>query len=197
MKDTVFFVLILVFACATGCGEAPPGESSPAPPAAGSPGSQATGSLSEQVKREYQQQIERDQRAFLEAVSQGDSSTLMKFMHPKLIEALGGADEMTRVLANGIEVMESSGMTATATFPKPAEYIKTEGRLFAVVPLTITTTIEGKAFEVNGCQVGILEKGTTEWKYVDLSKLDPETVKQLFPDFPADYPLPQSSVREL
>jgi hypothetical protein len=58
-------------------------------------------------------------------------------------------------------------------------------------------TLPAGGVETTSFQLGVLENGSTEWKYLDISKFDRQMLKEWFPDFPEETTFPEVSMKQL
>lgn len=144
------------------------------------------------------EQVQGDLRNVREATVTGDIDTVLRYAHPKLIELAGGQQEFVTVVERQLSEMKNSQVSfSELTFPSPPEFIQTRDRLYAVVPQQFVMSVPAAGIETKSFQLGVLEKGSSQWTYIDVSKFDRETLEEWFPDFPADYTFPEVSMKQL
>ena len=103
----------------------------------------------------------------------------------------GGVQGTRRAVQDVVLKLKSAGMRVESlTFPKPPEFLEGGGRRFAVVPTLSIISANAERFESLNFQLGILEPGSTEWTYVEGSRITRQNVQSLFPGFPATYEFP-------
>ena len=51
--------------------------------------------------------------------------------------------------------------------------------------------VNGQRVESRNFQFGARSVDSKEWTYIEGSRINPENVRQLFPEFPADYKFPE------
>jgi hypothetical protein len=74
---------------------------------------------------------------------------------------------------------------------RPPEFLEGGGRRLAIVPTLTIVSANGQRVESLNFQLGVLEAGSTSWKYVEGSRINKENVQVLFPGFPQDYEFPK------
>jgi hypothetical protein len=136
--------------------------------------------------------VQRDVQAVIRSLYRGEIDTVLRYTHPTILQQLGGPEQARRVLADAITKLSRSGMKIEAfSFPQPPQFFEGGGRRFVFVPtLSIISNKDARVESLN-FQLGILDPGTKEWKYVEGSRLTTENVQIFFPGFPKDRPFPR------
>lgn len=117
--------------------------------------------------------------------------TAFRYTHPTILRLLGGPEQARGVLTQAVAQIAKAEMKIESfSFPKPPQFFEGGGRRFVFVPTLMIISAKGTRVESLNFQLGILEPGTQEWKYVEGSRLTPENVQNLFPGFSKDRPLP-------
>ena len=112
-------------------------------------------------------------------------------MHPKVFEVLGDRPQAQALMQQTLDAIRSEGMKVDRpTFHAPPVFLETADKTFAIVPYTVKMEAGDERAEAVTYQIGVLEKGTSTWKYVDVARGNPEQLRRLFPEFPADYTFP-------
>ncbi len=76
------------------------------------------------------------------------------------------------------------------TFPRAPEFLEGGGRRFAIVPTLSIIYANAQRVESLNFQLGVLEPKSTQWVYVEGSRINKQNVQELFPGFPATYEFP-------
>jgi hypothetical protein len=135
--------------------------------------------------------VQQDVRALIHALYNADVDTVVRYTHPTIIAMQGGVQGTRRAVQDVVLKLKSAGMRVESlTFPKPPEFLEGGGRRFAVVPTLSIISANAQRFESLNFQLGILEPGSTEWTYVEGSRITRQNVQSLFPGFPATYEFP-------
>jgi hypothetical protein len=135
--------------------------------------------------------VQQDVRTLIHALYNADVDTVVRYTHPTIIAMQGGVQGTRRAVQNVVLKLKSAGMRVESlTFPKPPEFLEGAGRRFAVVPTLSIISANAERFESLNFQLGILEPGSTEWTYVEGSRITRQNVQSLFPGFPATYEFP-------
>ena len=142
--------------------------------------------------------VQGDIRSMMEATYGGDAPTVLRFMHPSVVEALGGEDKVREEVAKALdELKRHSIVVETLEFPKEPRFFIGAKRTFALVPTRLVvsagTPEATQRAEVVSFQVGVLGKDADNWVYLEGGKFDAKIRADLFPDFPAGVELPPIS----
>ncbi len=142
--------------------------------------------------------VQEDARKLSNAVYNADVDTVLGYTHPKIIEMMGGTSQAKSALDAAFSKFQLLGMKLESmTFPKAPTFLKTDVNHFVIVPTKIIISANGQRLESLNYQFGIRRIGTTQWKYVEGSRINKQNVTTLFPDFPADYEFPEFYRRKL
>lgn len=159
--------------------------------------------LSPEARLAAEQTVQRDAEAMVRAMGRGDVDGLLDRTHPKAIDMFGGRDAVAELMRQMLADNERLQMTvAEVTFPQPPDLFAVGERGFALVPVRFVfvsgaAELRNWSFETIDFHLGVLEAGAAQWKYVGGSRLNHALLAQIFPDFPADKPLPPVSRRRL
>ena len=135
--------------------------------------------------------VQTDVKTFTDALYNGDVDTVIRYSHPSIVAMLGGQDATRAAIEGVLLKLRGAGMRVESlTFPGPPEFLEGGGRRFAVVPTLSIITANGQRVESLNFQLGILEPGASEWRYVEGSRLTKQNVQVLFPGCPATYDFP-------
>jgi hypothetical protein len=120
-----------------------------------------------------------------------DVETVMRYTHPSVIAMLGGKQSARKMVQDAVLFIKSTGLRVESlTFPRPPDVLEAGGRRFAVIPTLSILSTNGQRRESLNFQLGVLEPNSTDWTYVEGSRLTKENVQSLFPGFPASYRFP-------
>jgi hypothetical protein len=165
----------------------------PPPPPAMPASSTASSSTSEEADR-----IQEDFRRFTLASTSGDHDTIMKLVHPAVVESEGGKEKFREQNDAIMKKHQSIGLkTESISFPSPPVFLKGSQREFVVVPWKMIISANGRRVERTGSQLGVRRIGESSWAYMDGSGQERAELSSTFPDFPADFQFPAASTRQL
>jgi hypothetical protein len=143
-------------------------------------------------------QVQGDVETLVRGVSRGDVDTQLRYTHPKVLELVGGVEKAKLAVAQAAQRIANARITIESfSFPQPPQFFEGGGRKFVLVPTLTITNANGHRVETLNFQFGVLEPGTTEWKYLEGSKISPETAPSLFPGFPRGKQFPPIHIKRL
>jgi hypothetical protein len=135
--------------------------------------------------------VQADARKMVIAVYQADIDTVIDYTHPKIIDMMGGMSQARSTLETAFSQFRSLNMKLESlSFPDAPTFLRTDVNDFVIVPTLSTIVANGQRVESLNYQFGNRKKGTTDWKYIEGSRINKENVRSFFPDFPADYEFP-------
>ncbi|MBC8049225.1 MAG: hypothetical protein H7X92_03630 [Chitinophagales bacterium] len=145
------------------------------------------------------EQVKRDVEATARALYAGDIDTVIKMTHPRVLELSGGEAAMRSGVQQAVAKMQQSGMKIESfQFPKPPEFFAGGAFEFAVVhTLTVISTSNGQRAESLNFQLGVRDKGSKLWKFVEGSRMNAQNARMLFFGFPADFKFPATYRKKL
>jgi hypothetical protein len=155
----------------------------------------ATAGVAQEAERA---RVQADVNALLHALYAGDVDTVLRYTHPTIVQMQGGMQPTRGAIQQAVSKLTSAGMRLESlTFPEPPEFIEAPGQRFVVVPTLSIIVANGQQVESLNFQLGVLEKDSARWHYVEGSRIDDQKVQTLFPGFPAGYTFPPSYRRKL
>lgn len=130
-------------------------------------------------------------RAACEALVRGDLEKFVGWTHPKLVHAMGGRERLVETLKTGQRDMARQGIQLlSASIQSRVELTQGADDWFAVLPYDLEMSVpEGRAL-VRTWLLGISSDQGKTWTFVDGGSLNADSVKRLFPNFPAKLTLP-------
>ncbi|PQO41659.1 hypothetical protein C5Y97_02745 [Blastopirellula marina] len=144
------------------------------------------------------QQVQQDVRRAMVATFEGDVDTLLDLTHEKVLEVVDdpevAREALRRVLASFQEYNTSMD---ELEFTAEPYFLESEKSHFVVVPTRMVMTINEKKVEAIGYEFGQKKKTESKWRYIAGKKVNPQTVGELFPDFPSDFQFPEMSMNVL
>jgi len=136
--------------------------------------------------------IEKNVLSIFEGMNNRDFKHIIKMTHPVVVDMMGGAESAIQQLEDAFNQLEMDSFKfSNITLQKPFQYHSGVNRDYVIVPMTCTFVLGETTGELEGFQLGVLEKNSKEWTFVDGDKLSEETLKSLFDDFPAGVSFPE------
>lgn len=126
------------------------------------------------------------------AMERGDYGALLDHSYPKFIKMGGGREEMLRQVEEAMGAMKKAGLTISSiTLGHPGEPVRGQGQLFSVVPMVMKVDAPKAVVTTNGYLLAVSDDKGATWAYIDGSSLTPDSVRKVFPKFPASLKLPE------
>ncbi|HKP55695.1 MAG TPA: hypothetical protein VJV78_03180 [Polyangiales bacterium] len=136
-------------------------------------------------------QVQRDVESNIRSLYRGEVDLTLRYTHPAILRLLGGPEKARSTLTQIIAQIAKSEMKIESfSFPRAPEFFEGGGRKYVFVPTLMIVSANGQRAESLNFQLGILEPGTTDWKYIEGSRLTAENVQTFLPGFPKDRPFP-------
>lgn len=151
----------------------------------------------ESTKKESER-VQLQVRAIQTAVYKGDIEGVLKYTHPKVIDALGGPEKTREILHDVLKGFLAKGVRMDE-FKIAAEPTFVQGTTheFVIVPTRAIIGIGETRIESSNFQLGIKPLGKGDWTYVEGSRINQGNVNSWFPDFPKDVALPKTSRKKI
>lgn len=180
-------LLLLALLLPLGCGDAPLEEPAATTSASGGDTDRAT-------------QVQNGVRHYLNSLESGDAAALVDHMHPRYLEQLGDRNQAKENLERNLNMFKAAGMQFAIdepTFYRDPDFLQAGDLEFAVIPYKVVMSAGDESREMTSFQVAVLDKGATNWKYVDMGQQATTKIRELFPEFPADYQFPETKMSSL
>lgn len=143
-------------------------------------------------------QVQTDVRKLVGALYENKLDDLLSFTHPALIEALGGTSLAKERLQETISMMQEKGMKLESLdFPASPTFLESRGPEYVIVPTLTVISANGQRLESLNYQIGTRSTESSDWKYVEGSRINKDNVQKIFPGFPPDYSFPPSYRKKL
>jgi hypothetical protein len=133
-------------------------------------------------------------KTMVEATLRGEAATVLKFMPPAVVQALGGEAVLTKAIERTMADMRQIGMEFVSMDVLPPEKFHQSGsKTFAVVKTKSTMLVPGKArITEESSMIAIQEQTGGEWTFLRINEAlagNRDLLKRLLPDFPDDVKL--------
>ena len=132
------------------------------------------------------------------ALASGNYARLADLTYPKLVELLGGRDEMIEMLRRGSEDMKAHGSAILATeVSAPKDIVVAGDKQFAIVPMVVRIHVPEGSLRSNGYLIALSEDRGNTWKFIDgaglhkAAETERETLAKIVPGFPVQLSLPE------
>ncbi len=192
------FQLILLVAVLAGCDD---GETTAQPAQVKT----ATGPATAETTRPARvsadpEEVQADIQRMHEAIygEELDVEALLELTYPPIIQSLGGHEKARTALSDGLREIRSSGIEVEVLeFPADPQFIPGTTRDFVIVPTRTVFRSGDRRVESGNFEFGVRINGQRRWTYVEGSRLTPEVMAQLFPEFPPHVKLPETYRRPI
>jgi hypothetical protein len=131
------------------------------------------------------------------AYTSGNYSRLVDLTYPKLVEMIGGRDQMIEMLRSGTEEMKAHGSAILGVeVSDPKEVVAAGDKRFAIVPEIVRIRIETGTLRSHGFLIAISEDRGKTWTFIDGAGLhrtpgrERQALEQIVPGFPSQLSLP-------
>jgi hypothetical protein len=124
------------------------------------------------------------------ALVKGDLETVADYTHPKIIEQLGGREQMIAVAKQGLDAIKAKGIDLTGVkILDPSRPVKVGNHIYIYVPMEMEMKGPGQRLLQRGGVVGFSSDGGKTWVFVDIAP-GRTALKKLIPDIPDALDIP-------
>ncbi len=133
----------------------------------------------EQARPDLRSEAQRCAAAMLAS----EASEAVACMHPRLVEALGGADGARASLNRQRKAFAEQGASLeSVSIGTPGASVALNGREFVLVPQTLRIRVQQGVLRQSAYLLAIREPGSRSWAFVDATAASPKALSTLFPD---------------
>jgi hypothetical protein len=126
------------------------------------------------------------------ALVAGNYSTVINYMHPRVIAITGGKDKLLQLTTNGMKQMKAQGVTFTAaTVGTPGKFYKAGTEIHCLVPEDITLKMGASTIHAQSNLLAVSSDKGKNWTFTDLNKNTIALIPKLFPNFNKDLKIPE------
>lgn len=120
-----------------------------------------------------------------------DWNKYVSYMHPSVIEMVGGKESFVSTLQQSVKALESAKFD-TFKNGRVLQMVKANGQYQCVVESFMQMTLNGVIISVSSYDLAFSTDGE-RWTFLRIDQtLTPETIKQLVPELSPDLKLPKS-----
>ena len=143
-------------------------------------------------EQNLQQKIKQQASAMGEAFLHGDFKSFSMFTNPRIVDMMGGPENMIRVLVKTMRDMKSQGMTfSRISFDEPTRIIKAaSGLQSTILQHTEIKLNKGRVIATSALIAVSSDKGQ-HWTFIDTSNKDLATIKKLLPGLSYEIVIPE------
>ena len=115
--------------------------------------------------------------------------TVTKYTYPKIIELMGGKEQMISVMVNAME--EQQVKIISAEIGEPGKiYSSGEDNLFCLVPETIVIEIPNGKIKTDSYLLAVSENSGSRWYFIDTAQLNMDNVQEMLPNYNMELVIP-------
>ncbi len=135
--------------------------------------------------------LKRDFTDYIAAVESNDYSTVVGFIHPRAIAAMGGRQRMIQGLKSAQAQLRASGMSIRNIQPeKPSERQTIGTEIVALLPHRIVMDAPTATIEMDSTLLCVSEDKGAHWRFADVGSFTPAQFARVFPTFARVVTLP-------
>jgi hypothetical protein len=108
-----------------------------------------------------------------DAFARKDYERFADLTYPKVVEMVGGRDQMLKGIPQQLKEMEAEGVVLlSSTSGSPTQFVHDSGSIYAVLPTTLKAKAKDGIFQSEGSLIGIWSDGGANWTFIDASGKD-------------------------
>lgn len=156
-----------------------------------------TGAATAQSETESTQ-VQSDVKSCVAAVYKSDVRTALGCTLPRIVELMGG-EQATEVQLNAAfaNLQKARLKLESMSFPKPPQFFNGVTNRYVFVPTLSVVVANGQKAESLNFQLGMFDRETKSWKYVEGSRVNAANAATIFDDFPKDIEFPPTYRKKL
>jgi hypothetical protein len=121
----------------------------------------------------------------------GNLGAVLDMTYPKIVEQMGGREKSLSLIEAQMKRMKEQGFALLAFRVGVPSELKTGGAdLYIVVPTEVDAKLPDGKLTGKSFLVGISSDQGKTWFFADGAQLNEESVKSIFPQFPAELKIP-------
>ncbi|MEO7213599.1 hypothetical protein [Mucilaginibacter sp.] len=126
------------------------------------------------------------------ALIAGNYSTVINYMHPKVLKMVGGKDKLLQLMTNGMKQMKAQGITfQSATIGSPGKFYKAGTEIHCLVPENVTMKVGANTLHSQSNLLAVSSDKGKNWTFIDLNKNTIAQIPKMFPNFNKDLKIPE------
>ncbi|HEY3405787.1 MAG TPA: hypothetical protein VGK59_20525 [Ohtaekwangia sp.] len=137
------------------------------------------------------QHVKEQAEATAKALIEDDYETLLKFTYPKVIELVGGRDQMISLIKKGKIEMKEQGITfEQVTIGEPTPIVTAGNEIHCLIPQTILMKVPNGKVRSESHLLAVSQNSGEHWFFIDTVKLNKDNIKMVVPNFNEALQLP-------
>jgi hypothetical protein len=132
------------------------------------------------------------------AFENNDYSVIIDYSYPKLVNMMGGKEEMIKATTNSMKKMESQGFVIEElSFKDPSEFMEHNGDLQTTISQVILMQTPDGKVESTSTMVAISEDDGENWMFLSASGMSKKTVKSFYENIHPDLEIKKMEKKNL
>ncbi|NER14209.1 hypothetical protein GWK08_12215 [Leptobacterium flavescens] len=150
-----------------------------------------------QTTKELEESALRDAKAAADATLKFDFENVLKYTHPKIIEASGGKDALINVLESTFATMKSQGFVfEKAEVNGVSNVVFEQDEYRCIIEGYNQMKLDGKRISSKSYLFGFYNKEQKHWYFLEAARLkNAQLVSVLLPDFKTDIEIPEDEIK--
>ena len=121
-----------------------------------------------------------------DAFARKDFARVVDLTYPKVIEMLGGRDQMIASITREMKDMEAQGVVyLSSSAGVPTQVIQISGTIYAVLPNTLKMKATDGVFQAESNMIGVSSDGGATWKFIDAGGKNSSELQSILPNVAA------------
>ena len=149
------------------------------------------------AEKPEKEKVAKEISSVIRAPYSGEFETVLKHTHPKVVEIAGGEEGFRKILESAAATFKQAGVTfEIVEISEIKGYVATGSLELFYIDVKISMEKDGQVINSSTRQVGAKEPDTDTWYYIDVTDNGAAKLKQILPDLPAEFKLPDAAEGE-
>ncbi len=143
--------------------------------------------------------VNRDVKVMLKATMEENFELAVKYMHPLIVQMMGGAVKTAYHLKQEVVTMKADGFTISdVEIEQPGKIVPAGTEYYCVIPEKVIISYRNKRLYNNSSILGVSTDYGRNWRFIDAGGMTDEQIKQYLPEIAGKLNIPKrSETREL
>ncbi len=152
--------------------------------------------MSSQNLVELKEAALRDSKISTKSTLKGDFKTLLKYTHPVILEAAGGAAVMEEYLKSTFDELKNNGFSyVKCETQSVSDIVKEQGEYRCYVSIYNEMKMGKKRIKSNSHMLGFYLEDNKKWVFVEAKEMKKDgTIISYFPDFKTNLKIPENTM---
>lgn len=142
-------------------------------------------------QNKFAEKITGSGNAMATSIMNKDYAALIQYTYPKIIELMGGEENLISTVSQGMRTMEEGGIKfSEIRIGTPGKIFKAGEELHCLVPQKITLTNHEGKVKASSYLLAISTNKGESWYFLDTAQLNEQNATEIFPDFNGNLKIP-------